>query len=155
MVSPVEQVEEELTLLVCRAQRVHLHDEGGGLRLLERSAYSVLGRVHDEGVVRLSELAAAFMLDVSTVSRQVAALQAAGLIHRDPDPSDGRAALLTVTPTGRDVLERTRAQRRRILHDLLAAWPAQDVEVFAGLLARFNADLREHAGATISMLAPR
>jgi DNA-binding MarR family transcriptional regulator len=95
------------------------------------------------------------MLDVSTVSRQVAALQAAGLICRAPDPSDGRAALLTVTPTGRDVLERTRAQRRQILHDVLAGWPAQDVELFAGLLAKFNADLREHAADTISMLAPR
>ena len=154
MGSPLEQVEEELTLLVCRAQRVHLHDEGGDPWLLERSAYNVLGRVHDEGVVRLSELAATFMLDVSTVSRQVAALQAAGLIRRDPDPSDGRAALLTVTPTGRDVLQRTRAQRRRILHDVLAGWPIQEVELFAGLLTKFNADLREHAGA-ISTLTPR
>ncbi len=154
MVSPVERVEDELTLLVRRAQRVHLHNEGG-LRLLERSVYNVLGRVHDEGVVRLSELAAAFTLDVSTVSRQVATLQAAGLIRRDPDPSDGRAALLTVTPAGRDVLERTRAQRRRMLHDVLAAWPAQDVELFADLLARFNADVCEQAAATISILAPR
>jgi DNA-binding MarR family transcriptional regulator len=155
MDSPVKQVEEELTLLMCRAQRVRLHNEGAELRLVERSAYNVLGRVHDEGVVRLSELAATFMLDVSTVSRQVAALQAAGLIRRAPDPSDGRAALLTVTPTGRDVLERTRAQRRQILHDVLADWPAQDVELFAGLLAKFNADLREHAADTISMLALR
>ncbi|MDQ4091937.1 MAG: MarR family transcriptional regulator [Actinomycetota bacterium] len=155
MGTPLEQVEEELTLLVCRAQPVHLHNEGGDLRLLERSAYNVLGRAHDEGVVRLSELAATFMLDTSTVSRQVAALQATGLIRRDPDPSDRRAALLKVTPTGRDVLERTRAQRRRILHDVLATWPIRDVELFAGLLARFNADLREHAAATISVLAPR
>jgi DNA-binding MarR family transcriptional regulator len=141
MGSSVEHVERELTLLVRRVQRVDLHHREQGPQLLEQPAYCVLVRVHDSGPLRLGALATAFALDVSTVSRQVQALEAAGLVHRDPDPSDRRASLLTITSAGRDALRRTRASRQQLLGDLLATWSAQDLATFAGLLERFNADL--------------
>lgn len=148
MVSAVERVERELTLLVRRGQKVHLHDQGG-LRVLERSAYTVLGRIHDDGPLRLSDLAAAFALDLSTLSRQVTALQAAGLIRRDRDPADRRAWLLAATPAGRDAVQRTRALRRRTLNDVLATWPGHDVEILADLLERFNVDLSNHTDGAV------
>lgn len=136
----VERVERELTLLVRRAQRVHLRTEGIK-EPLERSAYSILGRLHDQGPLRPGTLAALFHLDASTVSRQVAALEHAGLIARKADPQDGRAYRLELTDLGTRALSETREARRDLMRDLLASWPQADQAALAHLLEQLNRGL--------------
>lgn len=142
MLSSQERVERELTLLVRRAQKVPLHADSG-LQTLDRAAYGILGRLFDEGPLRLSALATVFGLDRSTITRQAQSLEHAGLVDRAPDPADGRACLLELTETGRVALERTRELRRTVVTDLLAGWSPADRATFAELLERFNRDLAE------------
>lgn len=133
-------IERELTLLVRRAQKVSLR--GGKLdRPVDRAAYGILGRLCDAGPQRPSALADHFYLDASTISRQVAALEKAGLIQRVADTEDGRASLLQLTAHGTDVLVATRSERRRVVRELLSSWPPTDLTRFATLLAAFNAGL--------------
>lgn len=133
-------IERELTLLVRRAQKVDLR--GGRLdRAVDRAAYGILGRLFDAGPQRPGALAEHFYLDASTISRQVAALETAGLVHRVSDAQDGRASLLRLSAHGEEVLVSTRAERRRVVQDLLSSWPATDLKQFATLLAAFNAGL--------------
>lgn len=87
----VESIEQELTLLVRRAQKVHLRG-GPTEQVVERAAYGILAWLHDTGPLRSSELAAHFHLDASTISRQVAALEQAGLdehLTGDPHTAEG------------------------------------------------------------------
>jgi DNA-binding MarR family transcriptional regulator len=56
---------------------------------------------------RLLELAEIVVTDVSTLSRQVAALQRAGLILRKRDRNDGRALRLALSAKARHLLLRT------------------------------------------------
>jgi DNA-binding MarR family transcriptional regulator len=42
-------------------------------------------------------------------------LAAAGLVQRQPDPADGRAALVAITPAGHDYLVSIRRQRAQVL----------------------------------------
>lgn len=135
-----ERVERELTALVQRALRGPLLDAGAAQQL-ERPAYAVLARLHDDGPMRLATLATLLGLDPSTVSRQVQSLAEAALVSREADPDDRRAARVVLTEAGRARLLATRERRRRLLHDLLAAWPAHDRAAFAALLERFNADV--------------
>ena len=102
----VESIEQELTLLVRRAQKVHLRG-GPTEQVVERAAYGILAWLHDTGPLRSSELAAHFHLDASTISRQVAALEQAGLVTREPDADDRRALRLRLTEHG----------QRRVDHD--------------------------------------
>lgn len=108
---------------------------------VERSGLGVLSRLADRGPTRLSELAGVFGLDLSTVSRQVSRLEAAGMVTRGADTRDARAHLLDITDAGRDVL----LEARRILHDrlerALREWPARDREELARLLLRLGDDL--------------
>lgn len=134
------RVERELTVLIQRSLRGPLLDDGTG-RLLERPAYAVLARLHDDGAMRLAPLATLLGLDPSTVSRQVQGLAEAGLVTRQADPDDRRAARVALTEAGRARLLATRDSRSRLLHGLLAAWPAADREAFADLLERFNVDV--------------
>src|SRR5438445_12216293 len=78
---------------------------------LDSAIDALCGLLVERGPTRLTDLAAALWLDKSTVTRQVATLEAAGLAQRVPDPSDGRAALVGLTDQGRDVLSRVRRGR--------------------------------------------
>lgn len=139
----VEAIEQELTLLVRRAQKVHLHG-GPSEQVVERAAYGILAWLHDTGPLRPSELAAHFHLDASTISRQVASLEQGGLVTREPDVDDRRALRLRLTERGQRVLSATRAERRGVVRDLLQSWSPEDVANFASLLAAFNAGLDKH-----------
>lgn len=137
----LDRIERELTLLVRRAMklRVEVPDRDG--QTLDRSSYAILARLHHCGSSRLTALAHAFDLDVSTVSRQVQSLAQAGLVERATDPVDRRAVLLTLTATGRHVVDASRARRHQRLVTVFERWPAEDRDVFARLLEQFNADM--------------
>jgi DNA-binding MarR family transcriptional regulator len=55
----------------------------------------------------MSDLAAAVSLTTSGTTRLVDRLEVAGLIERQPCPTDRRVAYVALTPAGRDVLLRT------------------------------------------------
>lgn len=133
-------IERELTLLVRRAQKVSLR--GGQLELpVDRAAYGILGRLYDAGPQRPGVLADHFYLDASTISRQVAALEKAGMVQRVADDLDGRASLLQLSAHGEEVLVATRSERRRVVQALLSTWSAADLKKFATLLGALNAGL--------------
>lgn len=100
------------------------------------------------GTARVSELATRVHADISTVSRQVSTLTAAGIIERQRDDTDGRAQVLVLTESGKELLLRLRANRDEWLDRLLANWTPDEREVFASLLARLadtiETDLTDH-----------
>ena len=134
---PTTQIEQQLTILLRRVQRIHLVTSSGEVAL-DRSAYGIMCRLVDEGGQRLGSLAHAFGLDPSTITRQVQALEQAGWVERRPDPADRRAVLLDMTDEGRDVLITTRRRRRDWLRVVLNEWPSTDLEEFGRLLEQFN-----------------
>jgi DNA-binding MarR family transcriptional regulator len=135
-----EQIEQQLTVLLRRVQRIHLSTTSGDVSL-ERSAYGIMAKLADEGPQRLGALASAFGLDPSTITRQVQALEEVGMASRTTDPTDRRASILDLTPLGLETLEKTRTHRRTRLQAAIADWPAQDLDDFARLLATFNTSL--------------
>ena len=130
-------IEQQLTILLRRVQRIHFTTASGEVEL-DRSAYGILCRLVDEGPQRLGLLAQAFGLDPSTITRQVQALEHEKLVERRADPTDRRASLLDLTDEGREVLSTTRARRREWLQAALGDWDAQDHEEFGRLLEKFN-----------------
>ena len=140
MESASKQIEQQMTVLLRRVQRIHLSTQVGEVAL-ERSAYGIMCKLADEGPQRLGALASAFGLDPSTITRQVQALEEIGLASRQVDPSDRRASLLDLSPEGTQVLEQTREHRREVLRKVLSDWPEADLTDFSRLLKEFNASL--------------
>jgi len=150
MDTATEQIEQQMTMLLRRVQRIHISTASGGEMDLDRSAYGILCRLADEGPQRLGLLATAFGLDPSTITRQVQALEKAGLVVRHADPDDRRASILDLTEEGKVTLAHTRAYRRERLEEVLADWPDHDREELARLLTKVNdsiTSLVEKAGA--------
>ena len=140
MDSSGKQIEQQMTMLLRRVQKIHVSTQVGDVSL-ERSAYGIMCKLADEGPHRLGELATAFGLDPSTITRQVQALEEIGLASRKVDPKDRRASILDLTENGRQVLAQTRGHRRAVLQQVLSDWPSADLDEFARLLKEFNASL--------------
>jgi DNA-binding MarR family transcriptional regulator len=137
-------ISHELTMFVRRAIRMQdKRRDPNGLGL-DRAAYHLLGRLATEGPGRLSTIAADMDVDLSVVSRQVAALEAAGLVERESDPTDRRASRVTATDAGLELFHRNRAQLRGKLRGLLADWTEAERIEFARLMRRFNEALTAH-----------
>jgi DNA-binding MarR family transcriptional regulator len=135
-----KQIEQQMTMLLRRVQRIHVSTQVGDVAL-ERSAYGIMCKLADEGPHRLGALATAFGLDPSTITRQVQALEEIGLASRQSDPKDRRASILDLSDTGRKVLEETRNHRRAVLQQVLSDWSRGDLDEFGRLLKEFNASL--------------
>jgi DNA-binding MarR family transcriptional regulator len=133
------QIARELGVFLRRVERFWsgFRAEPGG-PVLERGSYLLLGQLASDGPRRLSAVAGDACLDLSTVSRQVASLEAAGLVSRATDPTDRRAILVEVTQAGHEVLGHNREKRQAALRELLAEWAPAERAEFARLFGRFN-----------------
>lgn len=131
----VETIQREMTVFArrARASAGRMHPE------LSLVSYTLLGHLEESGGCRATDLAAHYALDKSTVSRQVAALERAGLIERRQDPADHRVQVLHLTGTGQDILAQVTRSRRAAFRDRLAGWPEDDLVRFAAYLERYNA----------------
>lgn len=75
----------------------------------------LLGRIEACGPCHPSRLAEMVGLDNSTITAKLKRLEAEGLVQRETDPEDRRAALLAVTASGARLLQRLRQARARIV----------------------------------------
>ena len=107
---------------------------------LDRGGYWVLAKLATLAPIRLSDLSVALDLDPSTVSRHIKALWKAGLVGRESDPGDRRAALLTPTDAGHDALSASRRLRLQALAESMSDWPDADRAMLVALLERLVAD---------------
>jgi len=89
-------------------RRLRREDAQSGLSAPRLSALSVLVF---GGPLTLGELANAEQVRPPTMTRLVTALEADGLVTREPDASDGRVTRIRATPNGRTLLLRGRARR--------------------------------------------
>jgi DNA-binding MarR family transcriptional regulator len=90
---------------------------------------------------RVSAVAESIHSDVSTVSRQVTHLVHHGLLDKIGDPDDGRVQLLSLSPSGREVIDKLVRGRGQWFGQLLASWTDEDVRAFDAYLTRFGDDL--------------
>ena len=91
---------EQLAKLVVRArattaQAARFHPD------LPPAAFHVARWLSSFGPGRTSEIAEGVAMDRSAVSRLIVGLQATGMIRVEPDPSDGRAFLVSLSSDGR------------------------------------------------------
>jgi DNA-binding MarR family transcriptional regulator len=93
-------------------RRLRREDARTGLSGPRLSALSV---VVFAGPLTLGELAAAEQVRPPTMTRLVRALEARGLVTREPDAHDGRVVRLRATAKGRTLMAEGRARRVRAL----------------------------------------
>jgi DNA-binding MarR family transcriptional regulator len=104
-----------------------------GLRRADASVLRVLAR---GGELRSGEIATKLSVDASVVSRQLAALEAEGLVVRRPDPADARVSLAALSDSGRERLDALHKSYTNQLRAALSDLSDEDLGNAAQLLHR-------------------
>ena len=123
-----------LRLAITRTAR-RLRQEAAG-ELTPTSA-AALATVERHGPLTPSELADIERIKRPSATRSLRCLEDAGLVSRTPDPSDGRSALVSITPSGRERLRGLRRRKNAYLARRMQALSREDVETLeraAGIL---------------------
>ena len=124
--------------------RARLRAESGqhsvGLTLTQ---LAVLGSVVREGPVTAARLAALEHVSPQSIAQSLAVLKAAGLVHSEPDPQDGRRKLMSADPSATQLIDNLLAGRAafltRAIDRVVAAEERQDLEKAIVLLERLAA----------------
>jgi DNA-binding MarR family transcriptional regulator len=136
----LEELELELAILYRRINSISSHNKLGPL---DRSAYLLLHQITSHGSAGVKALADEFKLDISTVSRQAAALENKGYIYRIPNPNDGRSYSFQITELGlKEYVESKKARMVRV-KEVLENWSPEEHKMFAQLLSKFNRSVLE------------
>ena len=97
---------------------------------VSRTEVGVMRTLRD-GPRRITELATEERVTQPAITLLVNRLEERGWVKRVPDPSDGRAVLVSLTPVGEEVFERLRAEYRALLHEEMATLDDSEVETLA------------------------
>lgn len=98
----------------------------------------IIGLLAQFGECRASALAEMIGVGPSALSRQLADLADEGLVQRRPDPEDGRATLIMISPAGSQALAEVLSQRAERMRQRLSDWnegEAQEALATVGRLA--------------------
>lgn len=143
-VTGIEDVRRPLAQLLRlgASRKVHARQAAVAGAPVTAPGAALLAILVEQGPLRLSDLARETDMDPGAASRQVKALEEAGLVERSGRDGDARVQVLRVTAAGRDVRGRIAEVQDRHMADVLEGWSADERAQFARLLARFVDDLR-------------
>lgn len=95
---------------------------------------SALNTLYQEGPLTPGALAAAERVKPPSMTRVIASLADLGMIKRDPHPTDGRQVIVTLAPSGEQVIAGEVAARKAWLNDQLAALSPEERGTLAAAL---------------------
>lgn len=88
-------------------------------RVVSLTQLSALHTLHHEGPMTPGALALAERVQPPSMTRVIASLSDLGMVKREPHPTDGRQAIVTLSQKGSDVITAERDAREEWLSDRL------------------------------------
>jgi DNA-binding MarR family transcriptional regulator len=116
-----------------------IYEERFGLTIPGWRVVATLGQY---GVRTARDIAAHGVMHKSTVSRAVSALEARGLVTREPNPADMREELLVLTPAGRAIYDALAPEALAFEARLLGALAPGQRKALFGLVDRLDRHAR-------------
>lgn len=92
----------------------------------------------------IRELAIYTVIEQSTLSRALDQLDAAGLVRREPDPTDSRATRVFITEAGRAVQDGLWPQMFDAYDRMFLGIPDSERRAFVGTLQKILTNIRKH-----------
>ena len=133
----LQLIEYEIALLV-RLTTAHSPKLGS----LDRSEYLLLSELEKKSPLAINALADKLLLNLSTASRQVAALESKKYIRRFPDSQNGRISLVELTDEGKEILHKVQQARYDAYKEMLHDWSEDQLKQLEANLSRLNQDFK-------------
>lgn len=134
---------EVSTRVLRAAHKIQTRLDGiaGAYGLSHRGDLETLTELDLVGPLTPSQLAEDLLLTSGGMTVRLNRLQAAGLIERRPNPSDGRGVLVHLTPAGNDLARDALATLLQAQSEMVAAFKPSDQSRLAELLKLLLAEL--------------
>ena len=117
---------------------------------LDPPAFDVLATLRRSGepfALTAGDLMRSAMVTSGAITQRLDRLEARGLVRRDPHPDDGRVVLVSLTPAGRQLVDRVLPDHLATEERLLAGLTPQQRTALADLLRTLDGSLaRESPG---------
>src|SRR5947208_8753745 len=123
----VDEIAEALPVRATALSRLFMTHTSVGI---SRTEIGVL-HVVSERPRRITELATREGVTQPAITLLVNRLAERGWLRRTPDPQDGRAVLVELTPAGCTLLDQIRAEFRALVHEDMAVLDADDMAALA------------------------
>jgi DNA-binding MarR family transcriptional regulator len=142
-----EKIERALERLfrLNASRKVHQRQAAAAGVVISQPGFQLLRRIRENDGIQIGELARLTEMDPAATGRQIAQLEADGLVIREKYSGDGRAVLVRVTAAGADGGRRLSIVAERHISDVLSGWSDSDRRRLAALLPRFVDGLRHVA----------
>jgi len=112
-----------------------------GLTIPKMRSLAILSVI--DGIV-ISRLATYSIVEQSTLSRALDALESDGLVRRAPDPDDSRATRVWITPEGRASFEMLWPTMRKTYESMFVGIDDDERAAFASTLQKMLINVRVH-----------
>ena len=115
---------------------------------LSEADYEILAVLseHPTGQMPAQELGALVQWEKSRLSHQVRRMQERGLIVREPNPADGRSAMICLLPAGRRAIEDAAPQHvHNVRRNFIDLFTPAELDTFAALNERVLRHLAEES----------
>ena len=106
----------------------------------------MIGRLGDEGVRQVT-LAHALGIEGPSLVRVLDQLCTAHLARRDEDPADGRAKIVSLTQSGRDLVGQIETRLQTLRESVLKDVSERELEIALRVMRRFSDGLQEGGSA--------
>lgn len=131
--------------LTLRLRQQLLQDSG--LTWADYEILAVLSQ-HPTGHLPAQELGALVQWEKSRLSHQIRRMQEQGLLVREPNPADGRSAMICLLPAGRQAIEDAAPQHvRNVRRHFIDLFTPAELDTFAALNKRVAHHLAEESSA--------
>lgn len=107
--------------------------------------YKIFSTIGRGDAANVSSMAESLHIDKAQVSRAVRELEDFGLVARLPNPADGRASILSLSPLGAERLALVRSPDSNSLVQPLKQWDVADINHLTRLLRALTTSQRPHA----------
>lgn len=110
---------------------------------LDQARWRVLVILAEDGPISIGAIAEAAVYKASTLSRIIGRMQDAGLVDVVPRPSDNRVAVVSMTPQGRDLYDRSRVAASRVFRRAADQFTPTEFAALSRLLIQLADQFRD------------
>lgn len=110
---------------------------------LSYSKYKILYLLETRGPSRLTEIAEHFAFAPRSITEAVDNLERDGLAAREPDPTDRRAKLVTITPAGQAAIDATKKVKAKVIQQIFGKLTEAQRKEFSALLDTLSGAIKK------------
>ncbi|MBA3447148.1 MAG: MarR family transcriptional regulator [Pseudaminobacter sp.] len=132
------RLQEQVGFILRRAHQRHVSIFAAHIGDLTPPQFAALAKLHDVGETSQNQLGQLIAMDAATVKGVIDRLKARGLVELTRHDVDKRRLLVSLTPTGREAIERLIPLAEKITEETLSPLSPKEAMTFMKLLAKMG-----------------